>query len=74
MAGAGVTPDVEVTDTDGLENGDLVLQEALKIAGRESLREMARSSARCRSTRPAAARSSSLDNLSDPTHMAVRVF
>jgi len=74
MAGEGVVPDVEVNDRDGMENGDDVLREALRIATSDSLKQLARASARCRSSVPAAARSTSLENLSDPTHMAVRVF
>ncbi len=74
MAGEGVVPDVEVNDADGMENGDEMLKEALRIATSDSLKQMARASARCRSAVPAAARSTSLENLSDPTSAAVRVF
>ena len=74
MAGEGVVPDVEVNDADGMENGDEMLKEALRIATSDSLKQMARASARCRSAVPAAARSTSLENLSDPTSTAVRVF
>jgi carboxyl-terminal processing protease len=74
MAGEGVVPDVDVNDRDGMENGDDVLKEALRIATSDSLKQMARASARCRSTVPAAARSTSLENLADPTPTAVRVF
>ena len=54
MSGAGVTPDVRVTDADGPANGDLVLEEALKIAQSQRLRDIAQAAKQCRpsATRP----------------------
>ena len=54
MSGAGVTPDVRVTDADGPANGDLVLEEALKIAKSQRLRDIAQAAKQCRpsATRP----------------------
>ncbi|MFZ9092297.1 MAG: hypothetical protein ACO3FE_19660, partial [Planctomycetaceae bacterium] len=42
MAGAGVTPDVEVVDADGAVGGDRVLETALELAGSSQARELAR--------------------------------
>ena len=69
MAGEGVIPDVEVKDEDGPVGGDLVLERALEIASDSRLREMAVASAKCRPTANSAPRSSSLENLIDPTHL-----
>lgn len=73
MAGEGVVPDVEVTDEDGPVGGDNVVKEALRVAADARLREMAINSAKCRPTNPNPARSSALDSLGDPTHLATRV-
>ena len=48
MSGQGVTPDVRVTDADGPANGDLVLEEALKIAQSQRLRDIAQAAKKCR--------------------------
>ncbi|MFM7038266.1 MAG: S41 family peptidase [Planctomycetaceae bacterium] len=71
MAGEGVLPDVTVEDADGPVNGDRVLEEALRIAADNRLREMALASAKCRPSEAPTPRSSSLEHLSDPTHLAV---
>ena len=42
MAGAGVSPDVEVVDVDGAVGGDRVLETALELAGSSQARELAR--------------------------------
>ncbi|MCA9058932.1 MAG: S41 family peptidase, partial [Planctomycetaceae bacterium] len=65
MAGEGVTPDVIVNDADGVENGDLVLERALRIAQSSQLADMAKASATCRTRTNSAARSSSLDGFND---------
>lgn len=74
MSGQGVTPDVVVNDPDGVENGDKVLAEALRIARSPRLQEMAQAAAICRPGTPSAGRSSSLDNFNDslPTTVTVR--
>jgi carboxyl-terminal processing protease len=69
MAGEGVMPDVEVSDEDGPVGGDLVLERAMRIAADGRLREMAAASAKCRPAASPAPRSSSLENLIDPTHL-----
>jgi carboxyl-terminal processing protease len=68
MHGAGVTPDVEVTDRDGVLNGDDVLAEAVRIAQSPILREMAQASGTCRPRTPSTASSSSLNGIVDPIH------
>ena len=69
MAGEGVMPDVDVNDEDGPVGGDLVLERAMRIAADSRLREMAAASAKCRPAANPAPRSSSLENLIDPTHL-----
>lgn len=64
MAGEGVTPDVVVNDPDGVANGDKVMVEALRIAGSQSLVDLAKAAGTCRPVNTGA-RSSSLDNLRD---------
>ncbi len=73
MAGEGVTPDVTIEDADGPVNGDLVLDEALRIAADSRLRDMAMASAKCRPEAASAPRSSALENFSDPTHLALEI-
>jgi carboxyl-terminal processing protease len=65
MAGEGVTPDVLINDPDGVANGDEVLAEAIRIAGSESVRELARAAATCGPGHHSRARSSSLENIQD---------
>ena len=65
MAGEGVTPDVEINDRDGVVNGDEVLVEAVRVAGSQPLKEMARTSGTCRKSTPTIGRSSSLSNIMD---------
>ncbi len=66
MADEGVTPDVEVSDRDGVTNGDEVLTEAVRIARSQTLLDMAKASGTCKTRNPSAARSSSLSNIADP--------
>ena len=73
MAGQGVTPDVFVDDADGVENGDQVLARALQIAQSSRLQEMAKAAGTCRPGSPAAARSSSLKDINDFTHVITAV-
>lgn len=74
MAGEGVTPDVEINDRDGVVNGDEVLIEAVRIARSQTLKDMAKASGTCRpNNRPSAARSSSLSNIVDPSHIGSTV-
>jgi carboxyl-terminal processing protease len=74
MAGEGVTPDVEINDRDGVVNGDEVLIEAVRIARSQTLKDMAKASGTCRpNDRPSAARSSSLSNIVDPSHIGSTV-
>lgn len=48
MSGEGVTPDVRVTDADGPANGDRVLDEAVKIAQSQRLKDIAQAAKQCR--------------------------
>lgn len=73
MAGEGVTPDIEVNDRDGLVNGDEVLIEAVRVARSQTLKDMAKASGTCRPQNPSAARSSSLSNIVDPSHIGTTV-
>ncbi len=66
MTGEGVTPDVERTDADGVENGDEVLEEAVEIARSPRLKEMAQAAGKCRTGAISRTRSSSLDQIIDP--------
>ncbi|MEQ9411319.1 MAG: S41 family peptidase [Fuerstiella sp.] len=50
MSGQGVTPDVEVADADGPANGDRVLEEAVRIAQSQQLKDIAQAASRCRPT------------------------
>lgn len=68
MAGEGVTPDVTVDDADGIENGDEVLETAIRIAESRQLKDMAKAAGTCRPGKPSVARSSSLSNINDPVH------
>ena len=69
MAGEGVTPDVEINDRDGVANGDEVLIEAIRIARSQTLKDLAKASGTCKPRNPSAARSSSLINIADPSHI-----
>jgi carboxyl-terminal processing protease len=69
MAGVGVTPDVEINDRDGIVNGDEVLTEAVRIARSQTLKDMAKAAGTCKPQNPSAARSSSLSNIVDPSHL-----
>jgi carboxyl-terminal processing protease len=73
MAGAGVTPDVEVNDRDGIVNGDEVLVEAVRIARSQTLKNMAKAAGTCQPRNPSAARSSSLTDIVDPSHIGTTV-
>jgi carboxyl-terminal processing protease len=73
MAGEGVTPDVTVNDADGVENGDEVLEAAIRIARSRELQEMAKAAGTCRKNGSSAARSSSLNNINDPIHSITTV-
>jgi carboxyl-terminal processing protease len=66
MAGEGVNPDVEVSDRDGVANGDRMLLEAERLAGSTELLSMARSAARVRPADPAKPRSAALGSIADP--------
>lgn len=48
MSGEGVTPDVRIADADGAANGDRQLEEAIRIAQSQRLRDMAQASRQCR--------------------------
>lgn len=48
MSGEGVTPDVQVTDADGPANGDRMLEEAIKIAQSQRLKDIAQAAKSCR--------------------------
>jgi carboxyl-terminal processing protease len=48
MSGNGVTPDVQISDEDGVANGDRVLSEAVRIAQSRQLEAMATNSEKCR--------------------------
>lgn len=48
MSGSGVTPDVRITDRDGVANGDRVMEEAVQIARSRQLKDMAVNSGKCR--------------------------
>jgi carboxyl-terminal processing protease len=74
MAGEGVTPDIEVEDQDGVLNGDDVLAEALQIARSPMLKDMANAAGACRSAKPPAVRSSSLDDIKDPKHPGMTIL
>jgi len=69
MAGVGVTPDVEINDRDGIVNGDEVLIEAVRIAQSQTLKDMARAAGVCKPQNTPVARSSSLNNIVDPSHL-----
>lgn len=73
MAGEGVTPDLEVNDKDGVVNGDEVLTEALRVAGRRTLADMATASGKCKTSTPTAGRSSSLSNIMNTGHSAITI-
>jgi len=46
MSGSGVTPDVLITDADGVANGDRVMSEAMQVAQSRQLKDMAVASGR----------------------------
>jgi len=50
MSGQGVTPDVRIADADGPANGDRVLNEAIRIAQSQQLKDLAQAAARCKPT------------------------
>ncbi len=66
MAGAGVSPDVEVLDRDGVANGDRMLLEAERLASSTELLSLARAAARVRPADPAKPRSAALESIADP--------
>ena len=66
MSGAGVTPDVRIADADGPANGDRMLNEAVRIAQSQRLRDLAQAAARCQNNGSAApARSTFGNNIFD---------
>ncbi|MEZ6122594.1 MAG: S41 family peptidase [Planctomycetaceae bacterium] len=50
MSGSGVTPDIHVTDADGPVSGDKVLEEAIKVAQSQRLKDIAQAAKQCRPT------------------------
>lgn len=48
MSGEGVTPDVRIEDADGPANGDRMLEEAVKIAQSQRLKDIAQAAKQCR--------------------------
>jgi len=50
MSGEGVTPDVRIADADGPANGDRQLEEAIKIAQSQRLKDIAQAARQCRPT------------------------
>lgn len=50
MSGQGVTPDVRIADADGPANGDRVLNDAIRIAQSQQLKDLAQAAARCKPT------------------------
>jgi carboxyl-terminal processing protease len=73
MAGEGVIPDIEINDRDGVTNGDEVLIEAVRVAGSQTLKDMAKASGTCKPNSPSVGRSSSLSNIVDPNHIGTTV-
>lgn len=65
MSGQGVTPDVLVTDDDGIENGDRMLQAAVRLAQSRQARELAASASKCRTNATPLIRNSFNDNMYD---------
>ena len=66
MSGTGVTPDVRVTDEDGVANDDRVLDRALQIVQSRQLEQMATAAGRCRTRSTAPQRNSFNGNMYDP--------
>lgn len=65
MAGNGVTPDVQITDNDGPANGDRVLEEAIRIASGQQLKDMAAAAKSCRPAATPLIRNSFRTNMFD---------
>jgi carboxyl-terminal processing protease len=74
MAGIGVTPDIEVKNTDILESGDGVLVEAIRAAQGPEVRNLARSSGSCASHESAAPNTATLDGIIDPGHPGTTIL
>ena len=74
MSGNGVIPDVGVDDPDGILNGDDVLSEALQIAQGKTVKDLAIASGNCRPQSHSAGRSSSLDDIMDPSYPGMIVL
>jgi carboxyl-terminal processing protease len=74
MAGLGVTPDIEVKNTDILESGDGVLVEAIRAAQGPEVRNLARSSGSCASHESAAPNTATLDGIIDPGHPGTTIL
>lgn len=73
MAGAGVSPDVEVVDRDGVANGDRMLLEAERLAGSSELLSLAKSATKVRPADPAKPRSAALNRIADPVAVGTMV-
>ena len=74
MSGNGVIPDVGVDDPDGILNGDEVLTEAIQIAQGKTVKDLAIASGNCRPQSHSAGRSSSLDDIMDPSYPGMIVL
>lgn len=74
MAGIGVTPDIEVKNTDIPESGDGVLVEAIRAAQGPEVRNLARSSGSCASHESAAPNTATLDGIIDPGHPGTTIL
>jgi carboxyl-terminal processing protease len=61
MSGEGVSPDVLIEDVDGPANGDRMLEEAMRIAQSQRLRDIADAAARCKRTSESPQRRNSVD-------------
>lgn len=74
MSGNGVIPDTGADDPDGVLNGDDVLTEALRIAQGRTVKDLAIASGNCQPHNHSASRSSSLDDIMDPSHPGMIVL
>ncbi|MBL8814636.1 MAG: S41 family peptidase [Planctomyces sp.] len=74
MAGRGVLPDSLISDDDGVQNGDRVLDEAIRLVKSSSVAEMARASGLCQSYQKSPGRSSLLREIVDPHHSGTTIF
>lgn len=74
MTGRGVFPDVEVPDPDGPLNGDPALDEAIRVAQRQELRDLARAAGHCQPAHSDEIQHSSLQGIVDPAHPKLMIF